>query len=412
MLKKNIIANFANQLLGVGFPVITQIYIIRHLALIDIGLWNTLLSVQSIVILSFSFINLYALKKISSTNDVSQQSMYVTNFSVLIYIIMIIPVVLSLAYLFNEYQSDWQIILICFLPLLTIPLSAEYYFQATLKNDIIFYRRLFSRTFFLILLLILVKDPSDFKKYACIVSMTLMIEHLINFIFIKKLFNVKKISFSTQKNTVISSIAYLPFNLSYNTLPQISVIIGARFLGPEKLAAFSILVKLVNLATTFISSSVMVIYPYRLNRSASQSKSCKNEHDDFWKFFYATIVVSICIVFVLIIFKPLIYFLFLDNKSEFFSYAEYSILTCYVIVHSMYNYIVFNHFFERNQLKKVIIMNLSIITIFISFVFGSFFLGVSIFISGIFLASALIPSMVLLLINYKERKKMITKVIF
>jgi uncharacterized membrane protein len=78
----------------------------------------------------------------------------------------------------------------------------------------------------------------------------------------------------------------------------------------------------------------------------------------------------------------------------------------------MYNYIVFNHFFERNQLKKVIIMNLSIITIFISFVFGSFFLGVSIFISGIFLASALIPSMVLLLINYKERKKMITKVIF
>jgi O-antigen/teichoic acid export membrane protein len=190
------------------------------------------------------------------------------------------------------------------------------------------------------------------------------------------------------------------------------VIIGARFLGPEKLAAFSILVKLVNLATTFISSSVMVIYPYRLNRSASQSKSCKNEHDDFWKFFYATIVVSICIVFVLIIFKPLIYFLFLDNKSEFFSYAEYSILTCYVIVHSMYNYIVFNHFFERNQLKKVIIMNLSIITIFISFVFGSFFLGVSIFISGIFLASALIPSMVLLLINYKERKKMITKVIF
>jgi hypothetical protein len=66
--------------------------------------------------------------------------------------------------------------------------------------------------------------------------------------------------------------------------------------------------------------------------------------------------------------------------------------------------VVFNHFFERNQVKKVVIANASMVLIFVSIVFGAYSQGLSASISGAFLLASIIPATTMILLSYKEHK--------
>lgn len=408
MLKKNLVANLLNQILGVGFPIITQIYLVRHLSLTDIGFWNVLLAVQSIVVLCSSLTTLYAIRVISGTEDVQRQSLYVTHVLGLDYALLIGPLSVGLLYLLLQYPAEYHIILVCFLPLLTTPLAAEYYFQATLKNDFILYRRLFARTVFLILLFAFVHDPSSFLIFAYIASLTTALEHIINFALVRRLLNRRLFSLPELAKTLRNSIGYLPFNLTYNTLPQVSILVGARLLQSDALAVFSILMKLVNLATTFVSSSVMVIFPYRLRRQNTLSPQ-KPARDDYGLYFLLTALVATIVVIVLIASTDLIVLLFLNNQTAGFNRSQFAVLACYVVVHSVYNYVVFNHFFERARVKEVIITNLLIIAIFLATAFGSDAFGLTPSLSVLVVVSALFPAGVVLAASFRDRRTVLSR---
>lgn len=403
MLRKNLIANSLNQILGVGFPIITQIYLIRHLDLVDIGFWNVLIAAQSIVVLCVSFTGLYAIRELSTTDNFRQHSRCVTNVLSLDYVVLLLPLSICLLYLLYVYPGAYHVILISFLPLLTTPLGAEYYFQATLRNDFILYRRVFSRTFFVVLLFIFVDVPSEFLVFAYIASLTITLEHLINFAVVRRLLNHRELSLRELRRILCQSIRYLPFKITYNTLPQISILVGSKVLQGEALAVFSILMKVVNLATTLVSSSVMVIFPYRLNRRYARA-SQQAPRDGYFLYLLLTALVGAVVVIGLIVSADLIVLLFLNDQTVHFNRFEFFVLACYVLVHALYNYVVYNHFFERDRVKEVILSNVLIIVSFVAMVLVAAVVDVTAPLAPLVVLSALCPTAFILEVSFRERR--------
>lgn len=396
IINKNLLANALNQILGVGFPIVIQFYIIRRLNIEDIGYWGIFNSSSALVLLAINFFYIYILKLISE--NPSKTKSFLINSIVLAYVLFIIPFLIYIGFLFYNYSFLYKIIIICSIPIITNPLAMDYYFQANLKNDFIFYRRLFVKTIFIILLFSLVKDQSDFIIYAGISSFVLSLEHFINFYKIRKNIVFKNISFSLIIDIFKGSIAYLPFNLSYNVLPYYSIIIGAYFLDMKSLAIFTILFKLINLATSFISSSVMVLFPHKI-------KSLKSSYNDL-KYLKNTIIFSLFVIVVFALFSRLIFYIFLSDYSMENMKYEFILLSFYILIHSVYNYIVFNYYLIYNKTRMVNFTNIIILVIFLFEILVYKFFNFKLIFSLVVIIPAL-SGLIILLSNllYLNKKK-------
>lgn len=352
MLKKNLVANLANQLVGIGVPVISQVYVIRTLDIIDIGIWNVMLAVQAICTLFFSYLGLYAIREISSKRTADEESICVTTIIATSYLMLLPPIFGALLYLSLIYPDNWFEIIICFFPLLTTPIASEFYFQAKLRNDLIFWRRLIFRSIFLILLVVYVNEHDDFKVFVIIYSGTTIAEHIANFYFVRNRIIIRNLTFKNVVSTFRSSIIFLPFNISFNVLPQLSLIIAAKYMSGEATGVYSILVKLVNLATTFVSSAVMVTMPYL------KTFYSKNAELIFKRHLLNSIMVALAICIFLVIFKDYVFLLFLNDNLYSVNGSEFSVLVVFVPIHVVYNYLCFNYYIVQNRIKILVGLNL------------------------------------------------------
>lgn len=360
LVNRNLIANAFNQILGVGFPIIIQYYLIRHLRLEDIGYWSIINSVKSLVLLCVTFFTIYLIKALAEEKSKKNESVYLTNTIVLTYIIMFIPLLFYLGYMLYEYEDLYQYVYISVIPILTTPLGMDFYFQAKLKNDYLFYRKLVVRIIVLASLFLFVKTESDFIVYVWISSLSLSLEHLVNFYILRKRVIIKLIKVSVIKDIFNNSIGYLPFNITYNALPAISIVLGAYFIDIKILAVITILLKVVNLVTTFVSSTVMVLFPLKVKATANQVKESFSEI----KYLKNTILFSLASIAFLILFRKLIFYIFLDNYVMPNLDIVFVTLSFYILIHSVYNYLVFNFYLINNKSIFISCLNLLIIFIF------------------------------------------------
>lgn len=393
---KNLIANSLNQILGIGFPVIIQSYIIRKLSLVDIGYWNIITSIKSITLLFISFFNIYLINKISGTDDQEELSEILTNSILSIYLCLLIPFTVYLYYLLNTYPSLSHIIIVSSVPLLSFPISLEYYYQGRLKNDFLLYRKLIAKILFIVLLFTFVKEKNDFLIYVYIVSGILLFEHLINYFYCRGLIKLKFIKRRGINLILKKSFPYLPFIVTFNVLPHISIVVGDYIYNSEEISIYSILFKLINLGTTFISSSAMVFFPLKLRTQLSNSKFSDK------KYIAATIIVSILAIITIIFIKEIIYFLFLDEYRVSGLNLNYNILTLYILIHSVYNYIAFNKYFANDRVWTITAVNCLIIIIYFLIISYSWFTGIKIEFAVTIITSALIGLLILLIIQRKE----------
>ena len=361
LVNKNLIANSLNQVLGVGFPIVIQYYLIRHLNLDDLGYWNIINSSKTLVLLFIGFFNISMIRCLAKTKDDSvEESGLLTNTILIMYVLLVLPFMVFISYMWFTYPSLWQYILISAISIMTTPLSVEFYFQAKLKNDYLFRRRLIVRTISLIALFGLVRSPENFMTYAWISTLGLSFEHLLNLFFIRKRLTHRVISWSTQKRILSDALPFMPFKLSYNVLPHLSIIIGAYFLSIKEIAVLSILFKLINLATTFITSAVMVLFPAKvMEESGTAQKNFKDQ-----KYLKNTILVSLLIVLGLITFQELIFNIFLADKKIENMDLKFSILCLYIPFHSVYNYLVYNKFLIDQKVNYISTLNVLIIFLF------------------------------------------------
>lgn len=358
MLKKNLIANTLNQILGVGFPVLIQSYIIRVFELEDIAYWNIILSTKAIVILYVSFFNIYLIKKIAENKSFKKIQFIITNSIAAICISTIIPFTIYYIYLIANYPKLTEWIIVSSLPLITFPFSIEYLYQGKLRNDFIFYRRIIIKLLFVIILFTTVKDQEHFIKFVYITSLLISIEHIINLYYGRMYVKIRYVNFNYIRSIFKGSLPYLPFLVTFNILPHLSIVMSYYSYSPDETGIYSILFRLINLATTFVSSAAIVLLPMKL-KNLSENKGFSDI-----KFLLGTIIVAFCISLGLIISKELIFFLFLDEYLIQSININYYILTMYIPIHSIYNYLIFNKYFANDRILVSTTFNLIIIGCF------------------------------------------------
>ncbi len=357
----NLFSNLLNQFLGIGFPILIQFYTIRHFRINDLGFLNLINSYWAIFTLGLSFFSFYLLKLFTVKNELHDLRVYLTNSLVLMYLFILLPFVVLLIFLYYKYQPIFYITALTSLPVITSPLSFEIFFQATLKNSFILIRRFIVRILFVLLLLTLAKTKSDFFIYICIYSLSTTLENIINFFYIKKYISVKLINRNVLKDIFFKSSNYLIFNLTYNIMPNISIIFAASYISIEGVSIYSILIRIINLATSFITSAVMVLYPIKIKHSLENDQvAFKDNH-----FLKNTILISIAVCLGLILTQKIIFFLFLKNYHVNNMTLQFTLLSTFIIFHSIYNYLTFNFYFIKNKIYFITFVNIILVLIFL-----------------------------------------------
>ncbi|MEJ7691770.1 hypothetical protein [Daejeonella sp.] len=115
-----------------------------------------------------------------------------------------------------------------------------------------------------------------------------------------------------------------------------------------------------------------------------------------------TAIVSVATILVLIALHKLIFFFFVKEYTIPNMLLEFSILSLFILFHSVYNYVTFNYFFYQNKLRFISIMNLLIVMIYALECLGVY-LGLLDFHFALFFVSPF--PIVLMLLFLKVRKE-------
>ncbi len=336
-------------------PLLIQYLIVRRLDLADIGSLNILLSMQALFGLIVAAANLHLLS-VTSNQASCDDSVVISNgtfFGLLCAIpsvVLFMLVALSSDALTNRI-GDAIVIIVLSISILLAPFANAYYFQARLLNRQMFTRRVISRFVLLAAVLLFVKSPDDAGLYAVIFSFTLALEYLLAYVKIHSFLEFDEISFKRQKEILLGSIKYLHFNLTYGVLPHYAILFGFNREEEQSFAEFSILVKLVNLITGFITSSVMVLYPFKYTRSQDSNLQIFDSKALFW-----TAIIALLTALSLLFFSKPIYALMLNSTNPEMD-KEFWVLVLYIPIHAIFNYYIFNYFIYESKNLFVMILN-------------------------------------------------------
>lgn len=357
----NIVINALNQAIGIGFPILIQYYLIRHFKIEDLGYLNLLNSYWAILLMIPSFLDYHLIKVLAEADNEEVIKSILTNTLVLMYGLLFIPTIIMLSYLCIYFQNIQKFVLITSIPLFTVPLAFELYFQVFLKNTYIFFRRLIIRLLLLAIIFFFAKEESDFIIYLYAFSLTTAIESIINFFFIRKLFSFSLVNKEKMKDIIKHAIKYLPFKISYNILPNLSIILTTSFIDIKLLAVYAILVKIINLATTFITSTVMILYPQKIIATKNKDNSSFSDKS----YLVYTTVVSLFVIGLLISTHKIVFDFFLHGNMIPDILLNFTILSFFILFHSIYNYVAFNYFFHKGQILFITTMNFLIVAIYL-----------------------------------------------
>lgn len=364
MFKKNLFYNYLNQIISLLFPLFIQYYLVRTFSLEKIGFINIMLSLQAIVMTFSGIFNIYLLKIFSKNRPYDTIKRIFTNTLILLFTISCLSYLIYITYGFYTFRGNLHIIVLSGITIVSSSFTSEFYFQGKLRNNIIFFRKLISRTIFIILLLLLVKDDHSLFVYFLILTITTSLEHFFNFYYIRKLFDFSLFSKKFIIKIFKNSITYAPFTLTYGVLPHYSIVFASRFYSLYEIGIYSIFIKIINLTTTIVTSSIMVLFPMRVNNSDSEKKSNKT-----LLYLKYTITASLVLLILLNSSFNIINKLFLNININNNTRIVFAILSLYILIHSIYNYYVFQFYIINNKVFFVTKLNLLILLVFYSLLY-------------------------------------------
>ena len=356
----NLFTNVLNQVLGIGFPILIQFYTIRHFNISDLGYLSLLNSYWTIFTLGLSFFNFYLLKVFASKKDENDVKSYLTNATVLMYTFNLIPFMVLLGYLYFTYPAIFKITLLTSLPVITAPLSFEIYFQAILRNSYILFRRIVVRVLFVLLMFCFARSSDDFIVYVYIFCLSSTLENLINLFVINKYISFRLVNIKIIRDVLKNSLSYLPFNLTYNLMPNLAIIGASAFISIEQVSIYSILIRIINLATSFITSAVMVLYPIKISQRQSEGQAAFNDR----KYLKNTILVALGVAGAMIATHKIIFFFFLEKHRIDDMLLQFAVLSAFIVFHSTYNYLTFNYYFIKNRLFFISTANVLLLVLY------------------------------------------------
>lgn len=272
---KNSALNLSYKLVSMLFPLVSSAYVARILMPTGVGKVATAQNIVS-YFLMFAVLGLpsYGIREISRTRE-NQRELNKT-FSELITINAISTTVailgyVLLAFIMGRSSGEWGLYIACGLQLVFNYFNIDWLYQGEENYSYICSRSLAVKIISLILLLVLVKKPSDTILYAGITSCALGLNYFFNIIYARKYVSFSLKGLNLKKHISPLAILFLTIVLS-GIYSKVDITMLGLFSTEEATGLYTTAHKIVDIIISLCASLTVVLLP-RLSYSYAHDRT-------------------------------------------------------------------------------------------------------------------------------------------
>ena len=268
-IKKNTIYNSLKTISAVLFPLITFPYISRTLLTENVGKINFGLSIVSYFSLIASLgISTYAIRECSSVKDDKEKLGYVASqifsINIITTVVSFIALFITLKY-YHKLDNYRLLIIIQSLNIISNTLGADWLNTAMEDFKYITYRTVGFQIISLLLIVLLVKKPSDYIKYAMISTLSSSGANIVNIWYRKRYCDVKFVTnfiYEIEWRRHLTPILYLFVMILAQTVFNSvdSTMLGLMH-GDYEVGIYSTAHRILNIINQLVGSLLWVIMP-------------------------------------------------------------------------------------------------------------------------------------------------------
>lgn len=216
----------------------------------------------------------YGLREISRIRDDKEKlNKLFTNLFVIGIICNLLVLAIYLLFIFFKfsYQPQFLVLLIYGFTLFSNIFYVEWMCEAIESFNFITIKTIIIRSIYVIFLLLLVKEPSDYIKYAVLNALLSFINYLTSFIYIKKnvMFDFSQLEFKKHLKPLFIIVIMSNASILYTQLDKI--LLGS-YVGETSVGYYNTSQMLANMINYLLLSIILVSIPRLSNVLASQSE--------------------------------------------------------------------------------------------------------------------------------------------
>lgn len=266
---KTLLGNFTYlsilEIIAVLFPLITYPYLIRVIGADKYGIivFSQAVVAYLIIVVNFGF-NVSATRRVSENrNDVKKLRVIYSSITYLKSLIFIIGLVIVLAILyifkFEHKEVIWLLLGLCIQEIF----FPTWFFQGMEKMQFITIVTFLSRLTFLLLIFVVVRNPSDYLLVPVLYSLGGIITAIASIVILNKFFCVHmiKVQFEQLKTDTKESLPFFASRVSTVIMERSNIIVIGAFFSYEMVAIYDLCSKVVSIMNTPFQLVAQVLYP-------------------------------------------------------------------------------------------------------------------------------------------------------
>lgn len=354
-LGKNIAFKFILNIFNVGIPIIVGPYLVRKLGANMIGNFNFAQSVYNYFYIFANFgVYQFAVRELSRVRD--DESRLSSIFTNLFCVTTITTLITLCAYIMviNKFYANDTVLYYIFLVLTVNFFSNVIYIEwanEALENyDFITVKTVVIKTFYTILIFLLVRNIGDYKIYAKLLVFSTFLNNIVSYIYIKKRikFNFKNLHFTQYLKPMFWVVLISNANILFT---QLDILLIGHFVNKTEVAFYSGCNTIMIMCNTIMISIVSVTLPRVSNYLAN---------DDDKK--YLEVINKISKVFFMLMLPMSVGLFVLSDKimllyggSEFYGVGRLFRIFCIYMISIGFEYILANQVIYIHRRDKSLI---------------------------------------------------------
>ncbi|MFS0864568.1 flippase [Fredinandcohnia sp. 179-A 10B2 NHS] len=265
-IAKNFLYNTLLRILNIVFPLITFPYVARILSAEGIGKVDFSLSVIHYFIIIAQFgIPTYAIRECAKYRDNKEELTKKVQEILMINIVMVIvsyiflTIVLVSVDMFHDYKT---LLIIMSINILSTSIGIEWFYQSIEEYRLITIRSFFVKLLSLILVFVLIKEESDFNLYGFIITLSLALGHIYNFIHVNKYISLfKRYSNYNFKKHIKPILLLFAMSISVSIYVHLDKVMLGVISGDKYVGLYSSASRIVKIILTLVTSLAVVLLP-------------------------------------------------------------------------------------------------------------------------------------------------------
>jgi len=252
----------------VGFPIFIYPLVVSRLGSELLGkvVFYQTIAFYITVIVNFGF-NITSTKKIAN-NEVKEVNVLfwdIFHFKIVAYLVCSI----SLYLIFSYFQYDLKLVFFILLIPLYDVFVPQWFYHGRQTMGVITALTAVNRVVMLFLIYFLVQKEQDYILYAAIISVIPLFFSIISFVILingKEMLTYVKPSFRRIRAEVAESQVIFYASLSSVIKDRSNVILIGTYIGYTEVAAYDLVLKLINIITGFFSNYTQAFFPHMANK--------------------------------------------------------------------------------------------------------------------------------------------------